>query len=109
METISLVLTDVTNWERLAGLLNIKVIEIKTNCQEDLAKASCYRRGVVRQYCDSQQSEDSSKVAENIAKILEQMGHNLQAQNLRKLFGKSVVNLSSLLGRDGMLPIGQHG
>lgn len=94
MAAISLVLIDVPNWEGLAGLLNIKTNDISTNCAQSLAQASCYRLGVVRRYCDSQQSEDSSKVAEDIAKILEQMGHNLQAQKLRKLFGKSVVNRS---------------
>lgn len=108
MENISRVLTQVTDWKRLAGLLNVGTNDIETNCAPDPAQASCFRRGVVRRHRDSQRSKDCSKVAEDIAKALEQMGHNLQAQELRKLFGKSAAKLSSPLARDSMPPISQH-
>lgn len=86
MEDIVQVLADVPGWKQLAGYLNIRCSDIQTNCAQDLAaQASCYRRKLVRRYCDKQQSENPSKVAEDIAKELEQMDHNLQAQQLRKL------------------------
>ena len=108
MESISGVLTRVTDWKRLAGLLNVGNSDILADCAQDLAQASCFRREVVRRYCNSQHSEDSSKVAEDIAKVLEQIGHNLQAKELRKLFGKSAAKLSSPLARDGMPPTSHH-
>ena len=97
MEEISLVLTDVPNWKGLAGWLNIKTSDIKTNCAQDSDQAACYRRGLVRRYCDSQLSENPSKVAQDIAEALDKMDHHkLQAQQLRQL-----AKCNSPPGRDG--------
>ena len=92
MEDIALVLKDVPDWKGLANRLSIGSNDIETNCAVDPALAACYRRELVRRYCDRQPSEDLSKVVEGIAVELEQMNHKLQAQKLRELLGKSVAN-----------------
>ena len=92
VEDISRVLADVPDWKGLAGSLNIRRNDIETNCAQDVAQVSCCRRELVRRCCDSQLSENPSKVAEDIAEALEQMNHKRQAQQLRKLeFGKSMT------------------
>ena len=92
VEDIAQVLADVPNWKGLANRLNIRSNDIETNCALGVAQASCYRRELVHRYCNRQQSENPSKVAEDVAEALEQMNHNLQAQQLRNLqFGKSVT------------------
>lgn len=99
VENISRVLAGVPNWKGLAGSLNIRSKEIETDCAQDVAQASCYRRELVRRYCDKQSSENPSKVAEDIAEALELMEHTLQAQQLRKLkLGKSAAKRSSWIG-----------
>ena len=104
MEDIAQVLAGVPDWKGLANRLNIRSSDIDTNCAQDVAQASCYRRELVRRYCDTQLSENPSKVAEEIAEALEQMDHTLQAQQLRKLkFGKSVTKRSGPQGWDAML------
>ena len=88
---IAEVLADVPHWKGLADWLNIRSSDIETDCAQDVAQASCYRRELVRRYCDRQPSESPYKVAEDIAEVLEQMGHKRQAQHLTKLeFSKSV-------------------
>ena len=50
LEHISRVLTEVTDWEGLAYLLNIRtnaIDAIKTKCALDGAQAACYRRALV--------------------------------------------------------------
>ena len=84
--TISRRLGDVQDWEELAGLLNVNSIEIKTDCAQDLCLAKCYRRELVRHYCDSQQSENPKNVAEDIAAELEKMGNTRQGAQLRESF-----------------------
>ena len=86
-------LADVPNWRGLAGSLNTKVDDIEENCKTDITPATCFRRSLVRRYCNMQRSENPRKVVEDIAGALEQMDHKLQAEQLRKLqFGKSIVN-----------------
>ena len=93
VENITRVLVDVPDWRGLAGSLNTKVDDIEENCKPDVIPATCYRRSLVRRYCNMQQSENPSKVATDIAKALQQMDHKLQAERLRKLqFGKSMDN-----------------
>ena len=110
MADISRVLADVPDWKGLAGSLNIRSDDIEENCEQDVARASCYRRKLVRRYCDKQPSENPSKVADEIAAKLEQMDHTLQAGKLRELkFGKSVTKRSSRTGCGGMpLPHAQE-
>ena len=82
-------LADVPDWKGLAGSLNIRSSDIETNCAQGTAQAACYRRELVRRYCDQQVSDNPSKVAEDMAEELEGMSHKLQAQQLRKLeFGE---------------------
>ena len=86
-------LFNVPDWRGLAGSLNTKVNDIEEDCKQDVTPARCYRRSLVRRYCNMQRSKNPSKVAKDIAKALEQMDHKLQAEQLRKLqFGKSMVN-----------------
>ena len=106
VEDIAQVLADVPDWKGLANRLNIRSSDIETKCALDGDPASCYRRELVRRYCDRQESENPSKVAEDVAEALEQMNHKLQAQQLRKLeFGKSVTKRSSPQGRDAVSPM----
>lgn len=96
VENISRLLADVTNWKGLAGSLNIRNNDIVTDCTVEQARAACYRRELVRRYCDRQLSDNPSKVAEDIAKALELMDHKRQAQKLRELqFSESVVSCSN--------------
>lgn len=76
---------------------------IETDCAGEGSKAACYRRKLVRSYCDNQPSGNPYEVAEDIAVALEKMKHKRQAEKLRQLqFGKWVAKDNSLLGR----PIG---
>lgn len=90
---ITQVLAGVPNWQGLADLLDIVSDDIKTNCAQNDARAECYRRALVRRYCDSQQNSNTSEVVENIAEALEQMDHKRQAKELRDKFGKSVAKV----------------
>ena len=97
VQVISKVLENVPDWKGLAGWLSISSHPIETDCAQDVAQASCYRRELVRRYCNGQPSEKPCKVAGDIANALDQMRHILQAQQLRELkFGKSVAKYSSL-------------
>ena len=87
MEDISRVLADVPDWNELANRLNIDSKDIEPKCAQGVAQALCYKRELVRQYCNLHLSEDPGKVVEDIAMALEQMNHLLQAQQLRKLGG----------------------
>ena len=86
MATISRALAGVPDWEGLAASLSINSLEIRTDCAQELALARCYRRELVRRYCDSQQSADPRKVAEDMAAELERMGHARQGAGLRGAF-----------------------
>ena len=85
-------LKGVPDWKGLANRLSIGCNDIEANCAVESARGACYRRELVRRYCNTQPSEDLSKVVEGIAVELEQMNHKLQAQMLRGLLGKSVAN-----------------
>ena len=89
-------LADVRDWKGLANRLSIRSNDIETNCAVDTARAACYRRELVRRYCNKQPSAagDPYKVAEDIAKALVQMDHNHQAEQLRRLqFGEWASNV----------------
>ena len=99
VEDISRVLADMPDWKELADSLNIRSSDVETNCAQDVSQPSCYRRDLVRRYCDSQQSGDPSKVAEDIAQSLRKMKYEPQAQQLRNLgFGKLVAKHSNPRG-----------
>ena len=87
---ISHVQEDIVDWEGLARWLNLKsgtVEEIKTTCRlESTSIASCYRRKMVNYYCDMQTSDSSTKVAEDIAQVLDGINKKKHAEQLRRLF-----------------------
>ena len=100
---ISQELKSVSDWKGLASWLDMESNAIETDCAGEGSKAACYRRKLVRSYCDYQPSEDPYKVVEDIAVALEKMKHKRQAEKLRQLqFGKWVAKRNSPLGR----PIG---
>ena len=86
VETISRILLDVQDWEGLASSIKVNTIEVKTDCEQALSRAKCYRRELVRRYCDRQQSADPMKVAEGIAGELERMGNTRQGAELKEAF-----------------------
>ena len=89
MEVISKILLYVDDWKGLAGWLNINSDEIEGGCRQENAVPRCYRREIVNRCCNRQESENSTKVAEDIANVLEWMDHKRQAEQLRQLkFGK---------------------
>jgi len=95
---ISKELESVENWEGLANWLNVGSTDIKTDCAGESSRAACYRRKLVRCYCDSQFAGDPNSVTEDIAKALDKMNLKRQAQQLRNLqFGKWVGKRSSLI------------
>ena len=85
---IAEVLTEVKDWEGLANELSVKrgaLDEIKTTCRAEAASlAKCYRRELVKWYCDSTGYE-LGVVVENIAQALEELDHKRQAKDLRAL------------------------
>lgn len=86
-----------SNWKGLAGWLNIRSIDIETNCGAEVNKAACYRKALVQSYWNKQGYEDPSKIAEGIAKALEKLDHNYQATQLRKLrFGTLMASEARL-------------
>jgi len=90
---ISEVLAGIQDWKGLADLMNINSLTSRLNCAPDIAHAVCYRWQIVRSCCNRQLSGNLYKVVEDIAQALEQMDHNHQAAQLRKLeFGKLVAN-----------------
>ena len=99
MAMISQTLNSVDDWKGLAIWLNIESNTIETDCAQDVAKAACYRRTLVQWYCNKQSSDNPSKVAEDIAKALDEMDYKYQAEKLRQLqFGKWVGKGRSPLG-----------
>ena len=90
MEKIVKILTKMDDWETLAGLLDLRqgvINGIKTEClRESGGLAICYRRKLVRAYCD----ETSKQVACDIAYILERnMASNTEPDRLKSIvFGK---------------------
>lgn len=91
VEKIVEVLEVVEDWEGLAGRLNIDAHAIRTNCGTSIDQAHCYRRRLVRIYCDKLTSGDPRQVAVDIALVLDvQMTKKKQAQKLRKLFNSKL-------------------
>ena len=85
VEKIVDVLEEVEDWEGLAGRLNFDTIPIKTNCDTTIWQARCYRRRLVRTYCDLLLSGDPRKAVTKFATILDQMKKKRQAEKLREL------------------------
>ena len=87
--TISQELKDVEDWQGLALWLDIESSIIESNCMREVAIAECHRRKLVQCYCNTQPHGNPSKIVEDIAKALANMGYKMQAKKLRKLqFGK---------------------
>ena len=88
-EAISRVLFAVDDWKGLALSLDLHASNrIETECAHELsgARHECYRRSLVRRYCDKGPFGSPEEVAEQIAHVLEEtMGHKRQAQQLREL------------------------
>ena len=99
MQTISKVLSDVDNWEELAGWLDLASSPILAECQLKLngARHVCYRNSLVRHYW--QKCGSREKVVETIAQVLEEkMDNNLKAQMLRNLrFGECRMTKDSVM------------
>ena len=104
LEKIVKVLTEVNDWENLAGWLNLGrgvINGLKTHClREGDGLAGCYHRKLVTAYCD-ETGRSSVEVAHDIAHILESdMASKSQADRLRSLFfGKLCSNWCSLAPR----------
>ena len=88
------VLLDVNDWMGLAIQLEVKAERIRDNCKDgsgqDMAK--CYRRGVVREFCNTNGLEVEEAV-EKIAQALVPIGNKKHAKILQKKYlsnGKSV-------------------
>lgn len=85
IERIVAVLLKVDDWETLANWLEINYYSIKTDCEINSGRASCFRRRVVQTYCDRQLS-DLETIAGNIAHILKnEMGKWKQGKELEDL------------------------
>ena len=69
------------DWETLAAWLNVSsgdINTIKQNCAMIIAIAQCYRRELVKTYCD-QRGGDPERVKEDIRHVLEsEMGTKKQ-------------------------------
>ena len=86
-------LSDVEDWQGLANWLNIRSDNIKEDCAQSNSLMMCHRRELVHRYCNKHLF-DPNKVAEGIAKKLEQMDHKHQAEELRQLqFGTLGLNI----------------
>ena len=97
-------LLDVNDWTGLAIQLDVNTRRIqmirdycKDSSEQDVAK--CYRRGVVREFCNTKGLE-AEEAVEKIAQALVLIGNNRHASILRKIFlsngkslGKSVAQL----------------
>ena len=83
---IATALEKVSNWEALADWLDINSDTIRQNCATSLDPGQCYRRELVKTYCDRLPSGDPYLVAEHMASVLEiEMKKYRQAQDLRDL------------------------
>ena len=105
VEKIVDILEEVQDWEGLAGRLNIEINSIKTNCGTSTDQARCYRRQLVRTYCDRVPSGDPRQVATEIAFVLDvKMKKKKQAQKLREmsLGGKLLVELKGIWNISGI-------
>ena len=93
VEKIVDVLEEVQDWEGLAGRLDIETSSIKTNCGTSTDQARCYRRWLVRTYCDRLSSGDPRQVATEISLVLDvKMKKKKQAQKLRDMsFGGKLI------------------
>ena len=85
VQMIAAALWDVYDFDGLAGWMNIKFGPIRENCASSTALFECYRRSLVRSYCD-ESGHGPQQVAEDIAAILEKdMKKKRVAQILRQL------------------------
>lgn len=85
MNQIVDVLMKVTGWKSLANQLEINSDTIETNClRSSIDIASCYRRELVKTYCDSTALK-IEEIVENIAQALGPSNRR-QADNLRAKF-----------------------
>ena len=89
LEKIIKVLTEMDDWETLAGLLDLRqgvINGIKTEClRESGGLAICYPRKLVRSYCD-ETSKHLAEVARDIAYILERnMASNTKPDRLKSM------------------------
>ena len=83
---ISTALEEVSHWEALADWLDINSDTIRENCAISLDLGQCYRRELVKTYCDRLPSGDAYLVVEHMANVLEiEMKKYRQAQDLRDL------------------------
>ena len=85
-------LEEVEDWE---GLVNFDTIPIRTNCNTGtIWQAQCYRRQLVRTYCDLQPSGDPVKVITTFGSILDEMKKKRQAKKLAELTfsSKSIIH-----------------
>ena len=88
VQTISEVLSDVDDWLGLSGSLDIASSCIETECAHESTggRDKCYRRSLVRHYCNKCPSGSPEEVAEQIPQVLEErMGYKRQAQQLWEL------------------------
>ena len=77
---------EVSDWEVMAAWLNINGAAIRTNCVPSLDLDQCYRRELVKTYCDRLPSGDPYLAMEGMADVLEiKMERERQAQALRYL------------------------
>ena len=83
VELMVAVLEEVADWEGLAGQLNINTINIKHDCVAP-ALAQCYRREVVKAYCN-RFDDDPYQVASDIADALDRQNNRRQAKAIRNL------------------------
>ena len=102
-------LAEVPDWRGLADWLNIPTGGIHENCAREVDLAMCYRRELVRRYCDKQSSGNPYEIAEGISMALEKMNKNRQAEKLRNLVlisaelrhGSGWLNTLAQRGRGG--------
>ena len=65
------VLTEVEDWEGVAGILEINTFAIVQGCRDSLVVLKCRWRKVVQEYYDRQTSDNPCQVACDIARVLE--------------------------------------
>ena len=83
------VLKFVSDWEKLAGWLNVDngvVVEIGTYCRtQGSISAACHMMNLIKHYCEKT-ARSPRQVADDMADVLEtRMDIKLQADKLRKL------------------------
>ena len=92
------VITDVLmgiDWKRLAYQLKLEektCVAIEVGCSdENIAKAACYLRGLLREYINSQPYEPCNITVGKIAEALEDLNSINKATNLQKTFGIGII------------------